>query len=362
MKIQIEQIIYFYMFICIAMLVFDILFALSRKGVDRRQNRRKERFLLAVERQMEHLRADGTMDLQLEKKMAGKLKNYHNLMAFHQAVLSLQEEKKPVSEYLIKSRSMFLELAYFYSKANDMKKAYFAYLMGQYQIDRGEEHSELSHILLSFVNSSNVYCRENALTALYRFGNPVQVARAFRRLNEEQIPHHGKLLTDGLLSFTGEHQELCRLLWEQFDEWDTKLQVVFINYVRMISGEYGEVFEQRLKNKKTDKEVKLAILRYFRKWNRPPIKPCLQDYIIHADQYDWEMTALASLALQNYPGKDTVEVLKMGLHHKNWYVRLNSAQSLQKLRASYMDLADIYNGEDRFAREMLVYHMQKAGE
>ncbi len=80
----------------------------------------------------------------------------------------------------------------------------------------------------------------------------------------------------------------------------------------------------------------------------------------------WEYTTVSVSALARYPGEATVAALKEALHSSNWYVRYDAAIGLQALHVDYMDLMDVITGNDRYAREMMVYRMesdrmQKAG-
>ena len=46
------------------------------------------------------------------------------------------------------------------------------------------------------------------------------------------------------------------------------------------------------------------------------------------------------------------------MHSPNWYVRYNSATSLEKLGFDYEDLLGGAAGSDRYAREMLTYRLE----
>ena len=81
------------------------------------------------------------------------------------------------------------------------------------------------------------------------------------------------------------------------------------------------------------------------------------------------MTITLLAGMQGIPGElyavsythlDTVDCLKEGLKAVNWYVRLNSAETLiMGLKIPKKDLFDVYNGRDRYAREILNYVTEK---
>ena len=60
-----------------------------------------------------------------------------------------------------------------------------------------------------------------------------------------------------------------------------------------------------------------------------------------------------------YLCEKTEEVLKGLLHSRNWYVRYNASQSLDKLGVEYTDLIDVFEGEDRYAGEIMRYRLDQ---
>lgn len=60
-----------------------------------------------------------------------------------------------------------------------------------------------------------------------------------------------------------------------------------------------------------------------------------------------------------YPGPQTLEILKKETSSKNWYVRHNAAKSLAVLNTDRDALADILQGNDRYAKEMLEYQLDE---
>lgn len=357
---HVENMIYLYLFICLGMLAFNTVFALSRKGADRRFSKKADRLFGLLHSRLEEIKKGDRISPKLLDRLGKRLGNYRELMAFHEGVLRLRKEDAQGAQQLLSAlRPMFIRLAVDYSRKNEMKKAYFAYLMAQYRVERSLESSPLAGFMLTFAESQNAYCRENALQALYAFGNAPNVARAIYRLSSQGIHHHNKLLTDGLASFSGDHQELCGLLWKLFPELTEEYQLVVVNYVRMVSGAYRQEFLGLLTQPETDKEVALAIIRYLRTYPCEEAKPVLLELLARTGEDHWEYAAIAAQALQAYPGQQTVDALKAALSSPNWYIRYNSAESLRAMGVGYLDLIDIYNGEDRFAREMLTFQMQK---
>ena len=53
-------------------------------------------------------------------------------------------------------------------------------------------------------------------------------------------------------------------------------------------------------------------------------------------------------------------MLKKDLGSANWYIRFNAAKSLETFHLTYLELSDVMDGNDRYAREILQYRMDLA--
>ena len=74
-------------------------------------------------------------------------------------------------------------------------------------------------------------------------------------------------------------------------------------------------------------------------------------------QQRWEYAAIAGTALASYPGERTVEVMKKALTSSNWYIRFNAAKSLESFQLTYLELSDVIESNDRYAREIMQYQV-----
>ena len=106
-------------------------------------------------------------------------------------------------------------------------------------------------------------------------------------------------------------------------------------------------------------EVAYSCIRYFGKYHYEPAFSYLIAFAEHSEESRWEYTAIAASALGNYPGKRTEEALKSLLSSRNWYIRYNASESVEKLGLDYTDLIDIFEGEDRYAREIMRYRLDE---
>ena len=114
-----------------------------------------------------------------------------------------------------------------------------------------------------------------------------------------------------------------------------------------------------LKNEKENNELRFSAIRYFEKFPSDDARPVLENLAENLEGRPWEYQAIATSALKSYPGDVTFRILVKNLSSHNWHVRQNSAISCERLGYSYYDLINVFDGEDRYAREMMRYHLDK---
>lgn len=356
MFLKTEVVVYFYMALCISMVIYNFCYIAYHKmgGLEQKKiNNWKKTLLGQIEKISNH-----TYDEKKHfKYLYRKLVHLNQLYAFENAVNELRSENsKEVYDYLHQIKGVFTNLAYEYSKLDSMNKAYFAYVICGLESLELTDH-RLIQSIIGYTIDKSVYCRENALRALYSMGNTDAVVTAFRLMNRNELEHNGKLVTDGLMLFRGDESQLAKALRKEFKEFSQSYQISFINYIRMTSSAYCEEFYQLLLDKKADEEIKFAIVRYFRRYYYEPAKRYMMNQLNFQIDTNWALSALAASALDNYNSPETIRVLKGALSSNNWYIRYNAADSLLHLGLTYMDLLDVYNGNDRYAREMIRYKM-----
>lgn len=364
MRIDIEIVIMFYMFICAAMLVFNIWYIFRSKNRSREQIKRTDYWKKQILLQTENFTRTDSVTKEHKKEIRRSLVKISELLAYGTALEELGNMySAKLASYLQYCQSEIQVLAWKYIKRDSMERAYFAYLIAQYWPGNQREYQPIMEILLSFLEDSTVYCRENVLKALYRLGNVQAVENTLQFFNDKGWFHHKKLLSDGLLTFTGDKEELARRLWSYEKNWNEELNVAVITFITGSSDEYKERFIPVLKDQKCSLEIRLAVMRYYQKHIYPPIQQVLIGYLSDSDEDD-NLKIVAASVLGRYPGEETTAALKQAICHENWYVRYNAAASLVKLNISEQDIAEIFQGKDRYAKEILRYMLEqwKAGE
>lgn len=283
-------------------------------------------------------------------------------MAFHAAALAyIDSESQAVREdfrqFIRSNKEFWIKLGYAYKEKKSIHKAYFASICEELQINNPNEYDDMNVLMLDYVTEPSIFCRENALKALYAFGHSGAVVDAFIRLSKGQISHNRKLVADGLLQFRGDKVQLAASLYEHFDQFDAEYQATFVDFFRFSGESLKYQLIDLLKRKDTDKEVVCALLRYYRKYPVVEFKEIIQSFVLDPVENDWECISLAAAALGVYSGEDTIAILKSALSSRHWFVRFNAARSIAELGVEKDQLLDIWNGDDLYAKEQLIYHL-----
>lgn len=360
MMLRVEYILHVYMAICIAMLLFHFIYFYYDQ-IKQKRIQKKMVYYEAVIRKRYIAIDEETKVLDAhKKKLMKKLTRLHELIAFHEAIQTLvEQEESGVQKYLKDNLSVFQKLAGDYLKKDAMHRAYYAYLMKQYSMISRFNYSVLAEIMLQYFDHSTIYCRENVLQAFYQFGNINMIVTAFQYLNDHKIFHHDKLITDGLMQFQGNKEELALRLWKFHTTWSEVIVLSIVNFIRLSKLNFCTALYDIVNNARISQEVRLSAIRYFRTVQYAPIEACLHEIILQQENYSSIMANVACLALYNYPSEETKKVLKQALCDSNWYVRQNAAISFLQLQPSTDEIHAILNGHDRYAKEMLTYQIQK---
>ena len=350
MRLSVQAVIYFYIFICIVLLMFNLLY-IFRSGSTKRRQKRKiqlwEKYLQGF--------AGGT-PMWSTAQAFRRLKSVQELMAFYTAMESLEQaEPGLAAAFLRENDAMFLELAKEYEGKSAMEQAFFAYVTAAFYPPVGEGRSPLLEQLLNYLEGSTVYSRENVLNALYALGNTQSVEHAFILMSQRGWYHDPRLLSDGMDRFQGDKYALAHRLWGCRKQLSECFQVGTIRFADALEGDdFAEDFLKALESEPLPTETQFTLVRYFRRHAVPNAKPMLLRMLKGTTDGNRELAIAAAASLVSYPGSETSQALKEALHNPNWYVRQNAARSLKTLgitweeaRAGFLD--------DRYAAEMLEY-------
>lgn len=353
-----EMLLFGYGAVCVCMLLFNIVYIFVQKGNDRRLEKRSLRHTKEIAAELDRLRDGGTVDPRYIRRLQKKLARVNSLVALERAVSDPQvQEDACFAAFAEALCPAFATLARAYKKREDIEAAYFLFFLSRHKAFVAADSSAVQEILLEYIQKNSLYCRVNAMTALYAFGTAESVARAVDLMSRMGSTFNEKILTDGLLTFSGDHAQLIAALRACFDGLTVRFRLAVMNYIRYKTGAYCEWMYGVMLDETADKELRLAAVRYFGRYSYEPARAVLLDFLANKDGGDWEYAAISATCLASYSGDDVVAALMEAMHSSNWYVRRNASQSLERYNLDYNDLIEIVGGRDRYAREMMMYRL-----
>lgn len=357
---KIELLILLYAYVCICVVLFDLFFAVQVFYHNRRAPERKQQIWTEISMQLEEQLPAGQAFLR-------RLSKIQSLIALNE--LS-QEHPAQVKHWAEHNVLFLLDLGRVYSKRPQVQKAFYTYLLAQLQLGQkpknGANASEalqtLQAMLVDMMQDSSVYVRENALKALLDFGSPTAVFNAVLCINQVSEHQNEKLLSDHLLEYKGNQSELSTLLWNSFSKLSSTVQVSFVNYLRRLPQDaveqkaYYQPLYVRMKNHATDKELRLAILRYFRRYEYAPAQEEMIRMVEDPSELHWEYAAVAASCVTDCLGVRARNALLGAMKSSNWYLRLNATETLLGMGVQLNP--EELRKDDRYAADMLYYRMQ----
>lgn len=352
--------IYIYIAICVSMIIFNCVYVFILKRRDKMLFKDTTYFKSLIEKELDSLHKGKDISPEHKEFLFKKLKWTEKLTAFDKCIDYFYDiDSEGIREYLKRIYSVFDRLASEYKNRDTIKTAYFPYIVSKYNILKGDVKDNIIKTMFELLHSPDVYARENALMAVYSAKNVDFAIDALKIIDRQGYFHHPKLVCDGLLRFDGDKTLLCEKLFEMFDLFSLEMQINILNYIRFSGINCDNQLLEILKDKTRNQELHFSAIRYFEKYPNEEARPIIQSFAENSDNLVWQYQAISSSALKGYPDSKTSEILKRNLSSSNWYVRLNSAKSCEALGYTYGELINIFDGDDRYAREIIRYRLDR---
>lgn len=247
-----------------------------------------------------------------------------------------------------------------YQKNNTILRAYFAYFCSGLQISDSIDDTKYTKLMLDYLTDHSIYSHENALKALYGYGKVDAVVEAFQVLSTQKIYHSEKLLTNGLLTFTGDQRELASKLMEHFDSYSKCCRIGIINFLGYLEDyDYNERFLAVLKDETEEDDIRCCILRLEAQDCSDAFYDVIAWILSNYDDEHWEVTTVAAKNAGNMKKEKVQKLLEKSLCSKYWYVRANSARSLIRLKITEEEIHHILQNGDKYAGDALRYALEQ---
>lgn len=357
---KIEIMIYIYIAICVSMICYNIVYVFVLKHREKALFSDSKRMEQVIWEQLELIKSGDEVTSAHKKFLIKSLQRTAYITAFDKALENIFKDEPELCEsYLMQVYPVFENLTHKYISKDTIKIAYFPYILQKFNILKHDEEGKLTDILLELLRSRNVYCRENTLKAIYSMQKSEIVISALKVIDKNLTFHHPKLICDGLLGYKGDKEILKEKLFESFKAYSVNMQLNILNYFRFGNIRCDKEMMELLTNEKANSELRFSAIRYFEKFPISEAESIIQEIAENTARRTWEYQTIASSALKSYPGDVTFRILVENLSSSNWHIRQNSAISLEKLGYTYHDLINVFDGNDRFAREIMRYRLDK---
>lgn len=357
---KVEIMVYIYIAICISMIIYNCVYIFVLRHKEAQLSKNSTDFSAYIKSQIDNLNKGKNIDDSHKKMILKKLKRTDMLLGFDKSVEIIAKENKEDSKKYLKAIAPELNtLVKDYKEKDIIVSAYFSYILGKYSVLDSANDNEPLDIILGFLHSDNVYCRENALSAIYSTGDVGLATEAIKIIDKNKAFHHPKLVCDGLVGFSGDKTALFFELFKRFDYFSLDMQINILNFGRFANIRSDDEMLLLLNNEKAHHELRFCAIRYFEKFPNEKAKNTIKDFARGIKGLPWQYQSIASQALASYSDDEVVEILKKNLSNSNWYIRLNSAISCEKLDYTYTELIDVFDGNDRYAREIIRYRLDR---
>lgn len=286
-----QLVIAFYFIVCVGIILFNCFTEIISRYRSCVLKRREQRY---CEEYRQLFLENITENKKQEKRLVKELHSTSRLLTFSEALYKVENSMPEQFQQGIAPVSRLMEeLIPVYKRKSDMEKACLAYVFAIFHMTKFQAKEIVFPFLFDLLGNKSLYCRENALRALYSSEDihAVMQALTFLDANEQLLPHE-KILADGLLSFD-KKEELIPLLWEKMSEFHPRMQSLEydrsflaarilldkINANMIISGAFG-LFEKKTviavggyDNSTMGEDMELVVrLHEFSRMNRKPYK------------------------------------------------------------------------------------------
>lgn len=367
------MVIYICIYVCVCIVLFDVIFAINIWYSDIILPQRTEYLEKQLKEHMKIKRHVIKRDMLLANKLRKRLLNLNWLLAYLHAFRNIEHQIHKDSEELQKLQHfnilLFKQLSEDYSKRSSESQAFFAYIVYSVIPNSNERSSyfkamhSLAKKLALLIDSPSVYVRNNAFRAIVKTGSEPNIYYSLILMNEKTELRNSKFLSDYLGEFKGDVNKLNRILLGRFFEFSPPIQVMLVNYLRMLpksvpQKKYYSILYSALCSERTDNEAIIAIIRYFGKHKYTVAYEKLIELLETASNKTkgYNYAAVAAGALRAYPYKRTIVALIRNLSNQDWFVRYNCAESLLYLNVDYE--AIILNSKDQYAKDIMIHRSE----
>lgn len=204
--------------------------------------------------------------------------------------------------------------------------------------------------LLTEVNSLSQDVIYNALLALAKIGDEQAFIKAFENINASILLSERSLI-EVVDSFEGDKA----LVYSQMIDCDNEF--VSCIFIKSAGSYRDDAITSQIAAflKGHSKERTIAAIKALKNTNNSIY---IIDILNLLTDENWEIRAMAAKALDTYQNSEVIHKLITALSDNQWFVRYNAASSLLSLDKNLSYIAKVFEGEDKFAKDILILAME----
>lgn len=340
-----------YFVLCVALLVFDLVFLVVKNHRADAFAPRRDAFADRLAEELQRRRQTGSFSEAFADELPRALAQTRHLMSAQREM----EQSAQAEQWL---REAVWQQVTVYAARRDEERAYYAYVLSTMDYDAQAVPTALAGELLEFLQSDSLYVFCNTMDAFYRFGEVHLLLAALQCVEKRGEFYHKKLLVDGLLGARGDRAALQAALLERFDRSTPPMQCALLDYFRMSGADVRELCERLIISPQTQTEVRRSAMR--------ALASCAGDSsrelflaLLCRDDVPWVEQMLAIDGLRQWGDEQTRRAVTAKLGSEEWNVRVHAAEYLRRHGAARA-LAELARLQDRYAAEQLCYRCREA--
>lgn len=330
----ISNFIYFYIAVCVLIIVFEISWKRYIIIKDKIIEKRKKIFKKHIIEEMESYESIKHFSRKHFTSIEYKLRKTNNLIAFEKACDEISKERD-MNLYFTRMIDVFENLARFYDKKSDDKKAFFVTVIRKYYInyDKKEKLEELIKLSYSFLKSESIYCKINTMEFIVQIGNTENVIRVLDIINNSKNHFNSVLLADGLKKIKHNREKLAQKMFERFDTYNKYTQIAIIKF--LTENPYIDEVSilDKLSKKTLDTDVRCEIMRYFQENKTESAKRYLMKQLNKSEIVANDLNIKAIGTLGYYDDLEVRDLLTNFTKSNDELIKESAYKSLEKNQA-----------------------------
>jgi hypothetical protein len=230
---------------------------------------------------------------------------------------------------------------------NIYRKALACKRLGEFRSRKAIKH------ILKELNTERTDIIYNVILALAKIGEEEAFISAFVSIDNQLLLSERSLI-EVVDSFEGDKKSIYKKLISSENDFLASVAIKsagnFGDY--SLSEQISQAFNQE------SKERKIAAIKAI--GNMGDSRYISQVVALLKDE-DWEIRAVAAKSLGRFEDAAAVRPLTEALSDRQWYVRYNAANSIMAIDNEMKSMLNIFEGEDRFAKDIMISVLENTG-